>query len=816
MELLSQLINMLIDQKVNKSGQSLVELLIALAITAIVLPALLTGLLASRDGRAQQTQRVEAITKLKQLQDAVRSIRNQGWTNLPANGTYHPTLSGTNWTLTNGSDTVNGFTRQVLVEDVNRDPATGAIVSSGGTRDPSSKKVTITISWSSPLSTSISSTLYLTRYMDNLVYSQSTAAQFTTNTHNQTQSTNTSGGEVTLGNNTKAKWCSPEFSASTIDLPDGPPVSVDATASASITSPNDVFVATGPYATSSAKMAYINVTANTDPPISSLRGIFTLDAAQYSAPQYIPSSIGIDNSFITNDIKYYKSAANKVYALIATNLPDKEVIAIQVSDGSNDSFQDPTNKIYKYWTFFNTRMYQGNTTSTPNQDYSPYGYGGVSLAVLNNKGYLASGGYLYVFDLANIDTKTTSSGLDMVGCRIEMDGYDCNPTTSRITKYGAGNTGANFQSESAGQTGCMDGGAVAKYGVSDIYPVKVGTNTYVYAAVGAGANPELNIINVSSVPTNSSSPRINNSSCGRISGGNSGWKRVGSYDFNSRSGTQESANSVFATADGSRAYISSNGGVDGNNDGQPDSYQLYIINTSNKSAPSFLSGSPSTGPSSGYYSGNSTNIQMFPRRSLTVLNGQRAVVVGQDGFPADATNPQEYQVLNIDNEATPNYCGGLDFPSGFNDLTYVVEADHDTFVYMIANTMVKQLKIIQGGPDGTYVGEGDMTSAYLDTQFSSAFNRYSVNFTSPTNTTLSLQFAVANAINGSCANATYDFIGPDGTASTYYTNTTGGIKMGDYGNYTNPGRCFKYKTFMTTTDYNTTPVLQDITVNYSP
>jgi hypothetical protein len=32
-------------------------------------------------------------------------------------------------------------------------------------------------------------------------------------------------------------------------------------------------------------------------------------------------------------------------------------MAIQVNDGAGDSYQDPVHKIYKYWTYFNTKIY---------------------------------------------------------------------------------------------------------------------------------------------------------------------------------------------------------------------------------------------------------------------------------------------------------------------------------------------------------------------------------------------------------------------------------------------------------------------------
>jgi prepilin-type N-terminal cleavage/methylation domain-containing protein len=967
-------------------GQSLIELLIAIAIASIILPAILTGLVLSREGRGQQNQRLDAINLAKETEVALINIRDRGWSYISTNGTFYPTLSGSQWVLTSGTTTANGFTKSVVIDDVYRN-SSGTIVTSGGSLDPSTKMATITVSWTKPYPSQTSSILYLSRYRDNLLYSQTTAAQFNTATLNNTQVTNTSGGEVTLANNNKAKWCSPSFSSSTIDLPDGPPVAVAARANSTVAKPNDVLVATAPQSSNSIKLTYVSVTADTDPPVSSIRGKFTLDSAQYSNSGLVPSGIGIDNSFKTNDVKYYTSSSRKLYALIATTKPDKEVVAVLVNDNddnSNSEYQDSTNKIYKYWTYFNTRIYNStsgdtgfldptanvadtggdndgfgsnptraytndssfavdsnsgsgtgtnctgsdkdkhkyynynfslpsgttingievrldakvdNTTGAPKMcvqlswdggstwttakssnnlttseatytlggssdtwgrtwndsnfsnsnfrvrvinvasntsrdfsldwasvkvyynggisplnDQAPFDYGATTLTVMGDRGYVASGGYLYVFDLSNIDSRSPSSELNQIGCRIQLDGYDCQPgSPASDKKYNAGQTGTSWGDVgSPAHNDCSDGGNVELYGTNDLDGVQVGGNSYIYAAVGAGTNPELNIINVTNVPDGSSSPSITNSSCGRSSGGNAGWKLVGSYDFNSNSGTEEAANSVYAKSDGTRAYISSNG--------TSDSKQFYIINTTNKSSPSFLSGSPSSGPSSGYYQSTGANGELYPRRSLTVLNGQRAVLVGKDGV-SNTNNAQEYQVLSMENEGVPAYCGGIDFDEGFNDLTSVIEADSDTFVYMVANNTVNELKIIQGGPDGTYYGSGTIESATFDSNYSTAFNRIFSTVTLPPLTSLQFQLGIADAINGSCNSVSFNFVGPDGTANTYYSaNSNGETIFSDDDNtsYENPARCFRYKAYLSTTNYNATPVLQDISVNYSP
>lgn len=970
-----------------KNGQSLVELLLAIAILSIILPGILVGFFATRGGRATQEQRQHATAYLNEAEEALRVIKSNGWTNL-ASGVYHPVVSGNSWSLLSGDEVIGGnYTRKITISDIYRD-SNGNIVTEGGTVDPSIKLAEISVSWTTPLPLSVTSKTYLTRH-SNKVYTETTEANFNAGIVNQIQVTNTSGGEIRLANNNKGKWCSPSFSSSTIDLPDGPPVAVVATASAtSINTPNDVFVAVAPDTSTSTKLAYVTVTANADPPSTTLQGTFTLDPTKYSSGTF-PTTLGnpptipnLDNSFRTNDITYYKSSSGNLYALLATNLPDKEVVVVQIKDSLGNAYQDSVNKIYKYWTFFNTKMssyvatdtgfrnpsansaetssagdnngFQSNATraysdnnsfavdtdsgnntgtsctgndkdkhryynygfslpsgatidgievrldarvdsttgnpkmcvqlswdgglswtaaqSTNNlttseasyilgsptdtwgrtwsdanlsnsnfrlrvinvvsntsrdfsldwaavkiyynnsttNDYAPHDYGATTIATLGSRGYVASGGYLYTFDLSNIDSKSPTSGLDMIGCRIELDGYDCRPGSPAVDKkYDPGETGGVWSDiGSPVHNDCSDGGNIELNATNDIYPLSIDGNNYIFAAVGAGTNPEFDIVNATNVPNSSTSPALSSNSCGRISGGNSGWRRVGSYDFNSDSGTEEAANSVFAKNDGTRAYITSNGGVD--------SKQYYIINTTNKSSPVFLSGSPSTGPSSGYYNASGANGELYPRRAVTVQNGLRAILVGKDGI-SNSSDAQEYQVLDSTTETTPSYCGGLNYDIGFNDLTAVSELDGDNYVYMVANTSSNELKIIQGGPDNAiYVPTGSFESQIFNATGEAMFNRFFANATVPADTTLTYQVALTKAVSDSCSAPTYSYVGPDGTSSTYFTaGSPLPISIAPNG-YQNPAQCLRYKVFMTSSNQLQTPVLSDINFNYSP
>src|SRR5579885_152538 len=200
------------------AGQMLVELLVAIGLAALLFPALATSFVASRSGKAQTYQRISAIALLKQTEEAVRSIKASDWTDFSVDGTYHPVITNAQWTLASGSQTVNGFTQQVIIGDVYRNTS-DAIVTSGGTLDPSTKKVTITISWTQPYSSSVSSTLYFAR-TTNYSYTQTTQADFKAGTLTNTSVTNNSGGEVMLSNIANGDWCKPQnFIVNQLTLP---------------------------------------------------------------------------------------------------------------------------------------------------------------------------------------------------------------------------------------------------------------------------------------------------------------------------------------------------------------------------------------------------------------------------------------------------------------------------------------------------------------------------------------------------------------------------------------------------------------------
>jgi hypothetical protein len=243
---------------------------------------------------------------------------------------------------------------------------------------------------------------------------------------------------------------------------------------------------------------------------------------------------------------------------------------------------------------------------------------------------------------------------------------------------------------------------------------------------------------------------------------------------------------VFVTSTGTRAYL-----VTTSNSTGP---EFYVIDTSSKSG---------SRPILGTYETNG----MSPK-AITVVTGNIAILVGNGG--------EEYQSVSVANETTPLRCGGAQVDSGINGVASVLESDGDAYSYIITGDASAELKIIEGGPGGQYASSGTYESKAFDAGFLTAFNRMTYTATTPESTTLQLQVASADQVAGSCQNANYQFVGPDGTGSSFFS-ANGVFPFNDDSiGFENPGRCLKYKVFFSTSDPTKTPIFSDISINYSP
>ena len=630
-------------------GYTIIELLVALAIASLMLPALLTGLVSSREGKAQQTQRRQAVSLLNEAEEAVRSYRNRGWDSFAVNGTYHPVVSGQDWTLVSGSESVNGFTRSINVSDVSRD-ATGKIVTSGGTVDPSTKKIVVTVVWSTPSSSSIQSTLYLTRYQDNLTYTDTTQADFNAGTKSGTTVTNTSGGEVILAaGGGGGDWCAPSLAGTAVDLPN------QGVANAVTAIEGRVFAGTG---NNSSGVSFANVSIVGDtPPVATTLGTF--------------------DGFKTNGV-----FGETNYAYLATDNHSKEIEIINL-----------TTNPYSEAGYFN----------------APGNGSGNSIYVKGNVGYMTAANKFYTFDLSS---KT--------GSRSQLGSANLAATGNRV--YVVGN--------------------------------------YAYVAINS-TTTQLQIIDV----TNPSSPSI-----------------VGQASVNG-----QAAVDVFVNSSGTRAYIATASSAS--------QRELFIIDVSTKTG---------NRPTVGSYDTNGMN-----PKGLTVVTGNRVIIVGTGG--------EQYQAVDINTESNPNRCGGLTIASGVNGVSSVLQSNGYAYSYIVTGDASSELKIILGGAGNEYTASGNFVSRIFDATKTTAFNRLDLTTTTLAGVTdIKFQVSIVNAVNNNCNQATYSYVGPDNTANTYFTAASNVLQFSSSGSYLNPGRCFRYTAFLTSSDNTQTPVIYDLTVNYSP
>ena len=131
----------------NKKGILTIEILIVVAIIAVTLTSLLGLVSFSLRAATLIKESTLADTLAKETIEAVRSIRDGEWNKI-TNGNHGITNISGYWDFSGTENIIDGFTRTILIEDVQRD-ANDNIVESDGVNDPNTKKVTATVSWKS-------------------------------------------------------------------------------------------------------------------------------------------------------------------------------------------------------------------------------------------------------------------------------------------------------------------------------------------------------------------------------------------------------------------------------------------------------------------------------------------------------------------------------------------------------------------------------------------------------------------------------------------------------------------------------------------
>lgn len=137
------------NYKKNNQGQSLIEVLLAIAIFGILIAGSVSLSLHyfSNIMRAQELLQADKI--VNNTFEAVQSISYNDWNDL-TNGNHGLTNTNGYWEFNGTSDQINNkYTRTITISSLERDDNDCSFVESGGTTDPDTKQVDLNLVWQS-------------------------------------------------------------------------------------------------------------------------------------------------------------------------------------------------------------------------------------------------------------------------------------------------------------------------------------------------------------------------------------------------------------------------------------------------------------------------------------------------------------------------------------------------------------------------------------------------------------------------------------------------------------------------------------------
>lgn len=239
---------------------------------------------------------------------------------------------------------------------------------------------------------------------------------------------------------------------------------------------------------------------------------------------------------------------------------------------------------------------------------------------------------------------------------------------------------------------------------------------------------------------------------------------------------------MYVSPDGTRVYFGTNASSSEN--------EFFILDTTQKNGSRPIVSSVDMG---------GTTV----RGIAVVEDGNVVILVGTGG--------EEYKVYVTQDEAHPEYCGGMQVNNGIYDIDSNLDAQGNAFSYIVTGDFNDEFKIIRGGPGGGgelgygYVASGVYTSPALDSQSDTPVYYIGTLMSQlPANTSLRVQFRASG--NVSMTGALWQ--GPDGTSATYFTDEQG---------YTLPstliGRYIQYKILFTSDTINS-PLVEEVVIYY--
>ena len=177
------------------SGQSILEVIVALAIFALIGAAMTSLATGGFVALQQGGEYIEATALAEEGTEAVRAIRDGAW-NENIFSTSSVSSSSGRW-IFNGEDTtetIGQYTRTISFDDVCRDGSDNITICPGSYTDLNSKQTTVTVIWNTRvgISNTVKRVAYITNW-DSQYWVEDTNSDFTDGTFSSSENSTTLG-----------------------------------------------------------------------------------------------------------------------------------------------------------------------------------------------------------------------------------------------------------------------------------------------------------------------------------------------------------------------------------------------------------------------------------------------------------------------------------------------------------------------------------------------------------------------------------------------------------------------------------------------
>ena len=288
-------------QKYNLKGFSLAEIILAIGIFS-AMTSMLVFLVVDSTRTLENIYRRNKATQLtSEVYNALLILKQESWYNIAQHtgeGSKHIEFNSNSYQILDGEDTKDGMTYFFTIETVMRN-SSREIVTEGGTIDPHSRIISITVNWTDRLNQiqSINPKIYVNDWnTHSIIYTSK--EDFDTGSYTDTMSEIIEDGEVRLLSMKYADWCNPTLSMSSFDLP-GQGIAKTISTNGEI-----IYMGTGDNAS----------------------GISFMDATVAGEPPIVTNGLDTFDGYKTNDVFGINGTV-----LLATDTNNEEIVIVDIS-----------------------------------------------------------------------------------------------------------------------------------------------------------------------------------------------------------------------------------------------------------------------------------------------------------------------------------------------------------------------------------------------------------------------------------------------------------------------------------------------------